>query len=168
MWYGVIWYDTRWQKNSKHLHTNNTQNTQNATHNIHTRATKVLRKWRKTSNAKHLTDTFWFHRTKLYSLKTFTEIFLLLNFYVKLCFLIHCTKTHKDVEACLNSYIRYCRDSQMQPQTTLTPREKIPVPIEQGDIWASFEGEKNLLPLMGSKPASGLFIIANAQSGCLC
>jgi hypothetical protein len=43
---------------------------------------KVLRKWRKTS-ARHLTNTFSFHRTKLYSIRTFTELSLVLSDDVK-------------------------------------------------------------------------------------
>jgi hypothetical protein len=59
-------------------------------------------------------------------------------------------------------------NGQIYPQTTLTPREKTPVPTEQGDRWASLEGEKNLLSLLVSEPASSLIIIANALSSCLC
>ena len=56
---------------------------------------------------------------------------------------------------------------QIQPQTSLTPTEKTAVPTEQVAKLAPLEGEKNLLSLLGSKPASRLTVRANALSGCL-
>lgn len=59
-------------------------------------------------------------------------------------------------------------NGQIQPQTSLAPREKTPVPTEQGARLVPLEGEKNLLSLLGSKPSCSLIVLTKSLSGSLC